>query len=232
MKVSICIMRMYIVCACFFVCGCETDSLFRGYRFFMRGQYDMAIKQFTYYLNHSDDRDDNKEERAAGFFYRGLAWSMIKHGESAIPDYEAALSRIQDYFYASFNLGVEYFQMQQYVKSQNYFMKAWIGVVKAKNGELDHSKLWNRKSLDIDCEFCFLYCSMVFARTRNLQGLRHLLEDSKAISMTTENKSTGIVKGMIKNVLEDNPNGVEEIEKLLEDRFNTRKKHYIRLGYR
>ena len=166
-----------------FMCGCETDSLFRSYRFFQRQQYDKAEGHFTYYLTHTEDRDDNKEYRAAGYCWRGLSRSALKKHEEAISDYKEALLRVPDCFYASFNLGVELLILKRYGESVDSFRIAWAGIQKANRGELDNSKLWNRNTLNLDSEFCFQYFGMLLLRMRDIDGIKVLLEDLKRLSL-------------------------------------------------
>jgi tetratricopeptide (TPR) repeat protein len=171
-------------------CGCETDSLFRAHRFFQRRQYDKAEWWFTYYLDKSEDREDNMEYRAAGYCWRGLARSALSKHEASISDYREALSRVPDCFYASFNLGVELLMSKRYGEAVDYFRCAWAGVQKAHKGELDDSKLWDRNTLDRDSEFCFQYLGMLLLKTRNIDGIKALLDDSKKLPLKMNRQST------------------------------------------
>ena len=112
-------MKPFYLMALFFagmllIIGCGTASLHRGYRWYCRGAYGQAVETLTYYLEHSSDTDRNKEARAAGFFYRGLAKAEIGIIQDADADYREALSRVPDFFYASFNIGVGHIRLQQY----------------------------------------------------------------------------------------------------------------------
>lgn len=200
---NICLKMLFMFSNLVMLYGCETDSLFRGYRFFQRRQYDRAVSQFTYYLNHSEDREDNKEYRAAGYLYRGLSQSTLGCHELAIADYKDALLRVEDCFYASFNLGVELLKMQEYEKSKMSFLKAWEGILKAKRGDLNDSQLWNRKTLDRDCEFCFQYCGMLLLKMRDLDGLNVLIEDFRKLSMKIKRKSTREMLQIVKESIKE-----------------------------
>lgn len=79
--------------------GCETAPLYRGYRWYRRGNYEQSIRTFTYYLEHSSDNSgNNEEERAAAYFYRGLSKTELGRGQEAVTDYKEALSRVPDFF--------------------------------------------------------------------------------------------------------------------------------------
>ncbi len=149
----------FFACA-FLLCGCETAPLYRGYRWYCRGAYGVSIETFTYYLEHSRDRDGNREERAAGFFYRGLAKTELGRNREAISDYKEALLRVPDFFYASFNIGVEHIRLHEYDSSLLMLRTAWASVLKAGRGELDKSLLWNRKVFPRDRAYCFYYYGM------------------------------------------------------------------------
>ena len=182
---------LFIFLCAIIICGCETDSLFRGHRFFQRGQYDRAVRQFTFYLEEdSIDRFDNREYRAAGYCWRGLANSALKNHELAISDYKEALVRVPDCFYASFNLGVELLILKRYRESVESFKIAWAGIRKANKGELDDSKLWNRNTLNRDSEFCFQYLGMLLLQKQDIDEIKVLLADSKKLSLQMNARST------------------------------------------
>jgi tetratricopeptide (TPR) repeat protein len=182
---------LFIFLCAIIISGCETDSLFRGHRFFQRGQYDRAVRQFTFYLEEdSIDRFDNREYRAAGYCWRGLANSALRKHEAAISDYKEALARVPDCFYASFNLGVELLILKQYAEAVDSFRMAWEGIKKAGRGELDDSKLWNRKTLNRDSEFCFQYLGMLLLQKQDIDGIKVLLADSKKLSLQMNARST------------------------------------------
>lgn len=161
-----------------FICGCGPSSLHRGYRWYCRGAYQRSVNTFTYYLNHSSDGDKNCEERAAGFFYRGLAQSEMGKDCEAFSDYAEALKRAPDFFYASFNMGVGYIRQRQYDLACSMFCKSWESVLKAGRGELDDSALWNRSVFPRDREYCFYYYGMALVLCESIDKLSILLEES------------------------------------------------------
>lgn len=169
------------------LCGCETAPLFRGYRWYCRGVYAYAIKDITYYLEHSRDRDGNKEARAAEFFYRGLSKTELGMCREAIADYEEALVRIPDFFYASFNLGVEHVRLHEYDKALPALRKAWASMLKAGRGELEESQLWNRKVFPRDRAYGFYYYGMAAVMCGAVNELGTLLRESEALAFPVKN---------------------------------------------
>lgn len=164
------------------LCGCETAPLFRGYRCYCRGAYAQSIAAMTYYLEHSHDRDGNKEERAAGFFYRGLSKTELGRSREAIADYEEALARIPDFFYASFNLGVEHVRLREYDKALPALRMAWTSMLKAGKGELEESQLWNRKVFPRDQAYGFYYYGMTAVMCGAVNELGTLLHEADSIA--------------------------------------------------
>lgn len=164
----------------FLLNGCETAPLFRGYRWYCRGAYGQSIRTFTYYLEHSRDRSNNKEERAAGFFYRGLAKTELGRGREAIDDYRDALLRVPDFFYASFNLGVEHVRLHEYDLALSMLRTSWASVLKAGRGELDGLLLWNRKVFPRDRAYCFYYYGMATVLCGEVDELGKLLREAEA----------------------------------------------------
>lgn len=171
------------------LCGCETAPLFRGYRWYCRGAYAQSIAAMTYYLEHSRDRDGNKEERAAGFFYRGLSKTELGRSREAIADYEEALARIPDFFYASFNLGVEHVRLHEYDRALPALRKAWASMLKAGRGELEESQLWNRKVFPRDRAYGFYYYGMVAVMCGAVNELGTLLRESEALAFPVKSAS-------------------------------------------
>lgn len=163
----------------FLLNGCETAPLFRGYRWYCRGAYGQSIRTFTYYLEHSRDRSNNKEERAAGFFYRGLAKTELGRGREAIDDYRDALLRVPDFFYASFNLGVEHVRLHEYDLALSMLRTSWASVLKAGRGELDGLLLWNRKVFPRDRAYCFYYYGMAAVMCGEVGELGKLLREAE-----------------------------------------------------
>ena len=161
-------------------CGCETAPLFRGYRWYCRGAYGVSIQTFTYYLEHSRDRPNNREERAAGFFYRGLAKTELGRSREAMDDYRDALLRVPDFFYASFNLGVEHVRLQEYDLALPMLRTSWASVLKAGRGELDESLLWNRKVFPRDRAYCFYYYGMAAVMCGEIDELGELLREAES----------------------------------------------------
>lgn len=170
--------RLVLLVGILLLCGCETAPLYRGYRWYCRGAYGVSIETFTYYLEHSRDRDGNKEERAAGFFYRGLAKTELGRNREAISDYKEALLRVPDFFYASFNIGVEHIRLREYDSSLPMLRTAWASVLKAGRGELDKSLLWNRKIFHRDRAYCFYYYGMAAVMCGEISELGELLRAS------------------------------------------------------
>lgn len=140
----------------------------------------MSIRTFTYYLEHSRDRAGNREERAAGFFYRGLAKTELGRGREAIDDYRDALLRVPDFFYASFNLGVEHVRLHEYDLALSMLRTSWASVLKAGRGELDESLLWNRKVFPRDRAYCFYYYGMMAVMCGEVGELGELLHEAEA----------------------------------------------------
>jgi hypothetical protein len=83
------------------------------------------------------------------------------------------------------------------------FLKAWEGILKAKRGDLNDSQLWNRKTLDRDCEFCFQYCGMLLLKMRDLDGLNVLIEDFRKLSMKIKRKSTREMLQIVKESIKE-----------------------------
>ncbi len=160
--------------------GCETAPLFRGYRWYCRGAYGVSVRTFTYYLEHSRDRSSNKEERAAGFFYRGLAKTELGRSREAIDDYRDALLRVPDFFYASFNLGVEHVRLHEYDLALSMLRTSWVSVLKAGRGELNESLLWNRKVFPRDRAYCFYYYGMAAVLCGEVDELEKLLREAES----------------------------------------------------
>ena len=171
------------------LCGCETAPLFRGYRWYCRGAYAQSIAAMTYYLEHSRDRDGNKEARAAGFFYRGLSKTELGRSREAIADYEEALVRIPDFFYASFNLGVEHVRLHEYDRALPALRKAWASMLKAGRGELEESQLWNRKVFPRDRAYGFYYYGMAAVMCGAVDELGTLLRESEALAFPVKRAS-------------------------------------------
>ena len=171
------------------LCGCETAPLFRGYRWYCRGAYAQSIAAMTYYLEHSRDRDGNKEARAAGFFYRGLSKTELGRSREAIADYEEALARIPDFFYASFNLGVEHVRLHEYDRALPALRKAWASMLKAGRGELEESQLWNRKVFPRDRAYGFYYYGMAAVMCGAVDELGTLLRESEALALPVKSAS-------------------------------------------
>ena len=176
-----------------FACGCETAPLYRGYRWYRRGAYEQSVKALTYYIEHSSDSSRNKEARAVGFFYRGLAKAELGRIQEAEVDYMEALARVPDFFYASFNIGVGYINQKQYGLALAMFRKSWNSILKAGRGELDESQLWNRNVFFRDRAYCFLYYGMTIVMCGKIDELGVLLNESdmytfevKKVSMAQE----------------------------------------------
>lgn len=140
----------------------------------------MSIQTFTYYLEHSRDRPNNREERAAGFFYRGLAKTELGRSREAMDDYRDALLRVPDFFYASFNLGVEHVRLQEYDLALPMLRTSWASVLKAGRGELDESLLWNRKVFPRDRAYCFYYYGMAAVMCGEIDELGELLREAES----------------------------------------------------
>ena len=171
------------------LCGCATSSLHRGYRWYRRGAYEQSVKTFTYYLEHSSDCDENSEERAAGFFYRGLAKAEMGKGREAYSDYAEALRRVPHFFYASFNMGVWHIRQRQCDLASSMFRKSWDSVLKAGRGELDDSALWNRSVFSLDREYCFYYYGMALVLCGSIDELATLLNESNGFIFQKKNVS-------------------------------------------
>ena len=171
------------------LCGCETAPLFRGYRWYCRGAYAQSIAAMTYYLEHSRDRDGNREERAAGFFYRGLSKTELGRSRDAISDYEEALVRSPDFFYASFNLGVEHVRLHEYDKALPALRKAWASMRKAGKGELEESQLWNRKTFSRNRAYGFYYYGTAAVMCGAVDELGALLRESEALAFPVKSAS-------------------------------------------
>jgi len=187
-------MKPFYLMALFFsgmllIIGCETAPLHRGYRWYCRGAYGQAIETLTYYLEHSSDSDRNKEARAAGFFYRGLAKAEIGRIQDADADYREALSRVPDFFYASFNIGVGHIRLQQYDLALAMFRKSWNSILKAYRGELEDSLLWNRKVFSRDSAYCFLYYGMALVMCEEIDELGTLLKESNTLTFDVNKES-------------------------------------------
>lgn len=159
--------------------GCETAPLHRGYRWYCRGAYSQSVETLTYYLEHSSDCDGNKEARAAGFFYRGLSKTELGLNRDAINDYREALLRVPDFFYASFNLGVEHVRLHEYDLALSMLRTSWASVLKAGRGELDGSLLWNRKVFPRDRAYCFYYYGMAAVMCGEVGELGKLLREAE-----------------------------------------------------
>ena len=204
------------------LCGCETAPLFRGYRWYCRGAYAQSIAAMTYYLEHSRDRDGNKEARAAAFFYRGLSKTELGRSREAIADYEEALVRIPDFFYASFNLGVEHVRLHEYDRALPALRKAWASMLKAGRGELEESQLWNRKVFPRDRAYGFYYYGMVAVMCGAVDELGTLLRESEALALPVKSASEArevfrrIVSGEL--MLEEGRRQVESWPEGLESR--------------
>lgn len=204
------------------LCGCETAPLFRGYRWYCRGAYTQSIAAMTYYLEHSRDRDGNKEARAAAFFYRGLSKTELGRSREAIADYEEALVRIPDFFYASFNLGVEHVRLHEYDRALPALRKAWASMLKAGRGELEESQLWNRKVFPRDRAYGFYYYGMAAVMCGAVDELGMLLRESEALAFPVKSASEArevfrrIVSGEL--MLEEGRRQVESWLKGLESR--------------
>ena len=167
-----------------FICGCETAPLHRGYRWYCRGAYGQAIETLTYYLDeYSSDNNENKEARAAGFFYRGLSKAELGQIQEADVDYREALARVPDFFYASFNIGVGLIRQQQYDSALEMFRKSWNSMTKAECGELDDSLLWNRKVFLRDRSYCFFYYGMVLIMCGEIDEIGVLLKESERLTL-------------------------------------------------
>lgn len=175
------LVSMFLECLLLF-CGCESSSLQRGYRWYRRGAYEQSVKTFTYYLEHTSDCAENVEERAAGFFYRGLAKAEMGMGRDAYADYAEALRRAPDLFYASFNMGVWHVCQRQYDLACSMLCKSWDSVLKAGRGELDRSALWSRSAFPKDREICFYYYGMTLVLCESLDGLATLLNESNGFA--------------------------------------------------
>lgn len=173
------LLLIVLVGGAFLLNGCETAPLFRGYRWYCRGAYGVSIRTFTYYLEHSRDRANNKEARAVGFFYRGLAKTELGRGREAIDDYRDALLRVPDFFYASFNLGVEHVRQREYDLAFSMLRTSWASVLKAGRGELDESLLWNRKVFPRDRAYCFYYYGMMAVVCGEVGELGKLLREAE-----------------------------------------------------
>ena len=216
------VLSAVILVASLVLCGCETAPLFRGYRWHCRGAYAQSIAATTYYLEHSRDRDGNKEARAAGFFYRGLSKTELGRSREAIADYEEALVRIPDFFYASFNLGVEHVRLHEYDKALPALRKAWASMLKAGRGELEESQLWNRKVFPRDRAYGFYYYGMAIVMCGTVDELGTLLRESEALAFPVKSASEArevfrrIVSGAL--TLEEGRRQVESWLKGLESR--------------
>lgn len=167
--------------------GCETAPLYRGYRWYRRGNYEQSIKTFTYYLEHSSDNSANNEARAAAYFYRGLSKTELGRGHETVPDYKEALARVPDFFYASFNLGVEYVRQQRYEMALQSFGISWNSILKAGRGELDESRLWNRNVFQRDRAYCFYYYGITIVMCGKIDELDSLLRESEAFAFSDKN---------------------------------------------
>ena len=107
----------------------------------------------------------------------------------AIADYEEALVRIPDFFYASFNLGVEHVRLHEYDKALPALRKAWASMLKAGRGELEESQLWNRKVFPRDRAYGFYYCGMVAVMCGAVNELGTLLRESEALAFPVKSAS-------------------------------------------
>ena len=170
--------------------GCETAPLHRGYRWYCRGAHSQSVETLTYYLEHSSDCDGNKEARAAGFFYRGLSKTELGLNRDAINDYREALLRVPDFFYASFNLGVEYVRLHEYGLALSMLCASWVSVLKARRGELDESLLWNRKVFLRDQAYCFYYYGMMAIMCGEADELETLLRAVDALEFKVKKIAT------------------------------------------
>lgn len=210
-------------------CGCETAPLFRGYRFYCRGAYPQSVRAFTYYLNHSRDRKSNVEERAVAFFYRGLAKTEMRESREAIKDYEEALSRDSDFFYASFNMGVEYVRLANYEKALPSFAQSWSSILKAGRGELDKSRLWDRKAFPRDREYAFYYYGMSAVLCGEVKSVRKILEEARSFEfkqgeiVNAKETFSKIVSGEISQAA--GRAHVEELLKKINEKERQRKCH-------
>lgn len=161
--------------------GCIRNSLYRGYRFFGRHQYQSAIRQFTYYLDRAEG--DEAEYVAAGYFYRGLSWSALKKSDIAADNYRQAFSLVPYFFGASFNLGVENLRLGKFPESETCFKSSWQSMISAYRGELDKSLLWNRKTFKHDMESCYMYYGMVLVGLGKHDELKTLIATRKDIGI-------------------------------------------------
>lgn len=140
--------------------------------------------QPSHILDHSSDREGNREARAAGFFYRGLSKTELLQSREAIQDYEEALLRVPDFFYSSFNMGVEYVRLEDFTNSLSAFRRSWNSILKAGRGELDDSLLWNRKVFSRDRAYCFFYYGMAAVMCGQFNELEELIGNSRDFTFT------------------------------------------------
>ena len=181
-----------------------------------------AVHRGNDLLSRTFARDGNKEARAAGFFYRGLSKTELGRSREAIADYEEALVRIPDFFYASFNLGVEHVRLHEYDKALPALRKAWASMLKAGRGELEESQLWNRKVFPRDRAYGFYYYGMAIVMCGTVDELGTLLRESEALAFPVKSASEArevfrrIVSGAL--TLEEGRRQVESWPEGLESR--------------
>lgn len=166
------------------LCGCKSLIAKRGFRYYQRGWYGRSIDTFTYYLTHTDESEENRAMRAGSFFYRGLCKTELGWSEGAIEDYKEAYLREPDFFFASFNLGVEYVRKGEYKVALPYLRAAWKSVLKAEQGELEDSLLWNRRTYSTDKEYAFYYYGMVLVVCGERNEFNALMDKAKSFSCT------------------------------------------------
>lgn len=173
-----------MILACCILCGCKSLIAKRGFRYYQRGWYGRSIDTFTYYLTHTEEDEENRALRAGSFFYRGLCKTELGWSEGAIEDYKEAYSREPDFFFASFNLGVEYVRKSEYKVALQYLRAAWKSVLKAERGELEDSLLWNRRTYPTDKEYAFYYYGMVLVACGEHDEFNALMDETKLFSCT------------------------------------------------
>ena len=208
--------------------GCETAPLYRGYRWYRRGNYEQSIRTFTYYLEHSSDNSgNNEEERAAAYFYRGLSKTELGRGQEAVTDYKEALSRVPDFFYASFNLGVEYIRQQRYEMALQSFRTSWNSILKARRGELDESRLWNRNAFQQDGAYCFYYYGITIVMCGKIDELDSLLREGEVFAFNDKNIFSA--REIFKRIVSESLTAEEgreflkpKLEEIEKDSFNNR----------
>ena len=102
-------------------------------------------------------------------------------------NYKEALSRVPDFFYASFNLGVEYVRQQRYEMALQAFRISWNSILKVERGELNESRLWNRNVFQRDRAYCFYYYGITIVMCGKIDELASLLREGEVFAFNDKN---------------------------------------------